>query len=170
MSFGARREINFNAEKRIDLGEVILPGGEFLASGEKVSFRPRDEQTVFGYETNGNGNIVKHFINGKQVSLKTWNVEITKNEGLRNSNFGKKPLCGVKSLVSREASRFLEPPTPREVIELPIPQGIKGPSTPPAEKMAKKMAEKVSTTAQSEKMEGKLSGPGIPSGKLTFAN
>jgi hypothetical protein len=91
-----------------------LPAGELLASGQKVSFFPADGEVVLGYEIDDEGTITERYLNGQQVSVETWQTEIAKHEGLRNSNLGEKPLYGMKNLVSREASRFLEPPTPAD--------------------------------------------------------
>ncbi|MDR0693502.1 MAG: hypothetical protein LBF49_02955 [Puniceicoccales bacterium] len=125
MSFGIGREIYLNIGNRITLGEVTLSPGQFFVSGPKTSFQPRGKQTVFGYETDDDGNIAWYYLNGEQVSFETWQIEIAKDKDLRNSNFGEKPPCGMKSLVSREASRFLEPPTPTRAKRTFDPTGRK---------------------------------------------
>ncbi|MDR1457297.1 MAG: hypothetical protein LBI47_00355 [Puniceicoccales bacterium] len=135
MSFCATGELNFNAKKSLSLGDIMLPGGELLISGPKVSFRPGYGQTTYGYEIDDGGTITERYLNGKQVSVKTWQIEIAKDEGLRNSNFGIKPLCGTTSLLDRKFSRFL---------------WEEKPSTSPAKKMPKE----ASTTMQKSKQAG----------------
>ncbi|MDR0693498.1 MAG: hypothetical protein LBF49_02935 [Puniceicoccales bacterium] len=65
MSFCAGKEINFNVGASMHLGEIMLPGGQLLVSGPKISFRPKDGQTVFGYEIDGKGNTIERYINGR---------------------------------------------------------------------------------------------------------
>ncbi|MDR2432581.1 MAG: hypothetical protein LBD34_02395 [Puniceicoccales bacterium] len=111
---------------------VSLPAGELFVSNNIISFRPRGEQTIYGYKTNGKGNITGRFLNEQWVSWKIWKIEIARHEGLRNSNFGRKPLHGMKGLGSRNVSRFLWEGKPS------TPQKAEDPSTPPAEKTQKK--------------------------------
>ncbi|MDR1528424.1 MAG: hypothetical protein LBS22_02445 [Puniceicoccales bacterium] len=126
MSFWTEGELNFDAERSMNVGGVLLPGGRLLISGEKTSFRPKGGSNIYGYETDGKGNIVRHYVNGQQVPLEIWGVEMVKEKGLRDSDFGRKPFHGIQSLLSRKASRFLE-----EKEKFPIPQLTRQPSTLP---------------------------------------
>ncbi|MDR0742089.1 MAG: hypothetical protein LBE98_01340 [Puniceicoccales bacterium] len=76
-------------------------------------------------------NIIGYYLNGKQVPVKIWEIEMAKDESLRNSNFGQKPLHGMRNLTTREASRFLEMKRPSTLPE------VAEPSAPPVGKMAK---------------------------------
>jgi hypothetical protein len=87
---------------------VTLPAGRLLVSGPKFSFCPEDGQIVYGYEIGDGGNVAGYYLNGQRVSFETWRIAIATDEGLRNSNFGEKPLHGMRNLTTREASRFLE--------------------------------------------------------------
>lgn len=89
--------------------DVSLPTGELLASGNKISFRPYGGRHVYGYETDNDGNIRKYYVDNREVSLETWKIKTAKNEDLRNSNFGTKPLYGMKNLTPPRDSRFLTP-------------------------------------------------------------
>jgi hypothetical protein len=100
----AEGEINISFSKYSETG-VTLPAGQLFISGTKTSFCPQGEQTVYGYEIGDDGNITGRYIDGKKVSFETWNVEIAKSV-MAGSNFGQKSLQGMKSLASREVSRF----------------------------------------------------------------
>ncbi|MDR0693499.1 MAG: hypothetical protein LBF49_02940 [Puniceicoccales bacterium] len=104
MSFGIGREIYFGIGNSITLGEVTFPPGEFSLFNSIVSFQPKGGQKIFRYKTDGEGNIVKRRINDRWVSLEDWEKEIAKDKGLRNSNFGKKPLCGGTGFAFRKTS------------------------------------------------------------------
>jgi hypothetical protein len=157
MSFCVTGELNFSTKKNLSLGDIMLPGGELLISRPKVSFGPGDGQTTYGYEIDDEGTITERYLNGKQVSVKTWQIEIAKDEGLRNSNYGIKPLCGTTSLLDRKVSRLLweeKPPTSLRTIEVSLSQetmklSIIEPPAPPVEKIAKE-----STTMQKSKQAG----------------
>ncbi|MDR0742087.1 MAG: hypothetical protein LBE98_01330 [Puniceicoccales bacterium] len=129
MSFWTEGELNFDAKRRMNVGGVTLPGGQLLISGPKISFIPKGEGTVYAYVTDSKGNIVKHYVNGQQVPLEIWQVEMAENEGLRDSDFGQKPFYGIRSLLDRKASRFL---ILNEKRELTIPQLVRESSILPA--------------------------------------
>ncbi|MDR1528423.1 MAG: hypothetical protein LBS22_02440 [Puniceicoccales bacterium] len=134
MSFWTEGELNFDAQKSMDMGGILLPGGQLLISGEKTSFRPKGGSNTYGYETDGKGNIVKHYVNGQQVPLEIWGVEMIKEEGLRDSDFGRKPFHGMKSLLVRGASRFLWEGKPST---LPVPAEDSQKSEPAAQNKKK---------------------------------
>jgi hypothetical protein len=130
---------SFCTPKEVDLTftkyaghEVALPAGQLLVSGPKISFLPRGGQTVYAYEIGDGGNIVDYYLNGKQVLREIWEIEMSKEKGLRNSNFGQKPLQGMQNLTTRVASRFLEVKAPL------LPLEVKKPSVPPTKKIAKR--------------------------------
>ncbi|MDR0693500.1 MAG: hypothetical protein LBF49_02945 [Puniceicoccales bacterium] len=104
MWFGVGRKIDVDIESTLNLGKVTLPAGELFVSGSNVSFWPKGGQKIFRYKTDGEGNVVGYYINDQEVSLEDWKVEIAKDEGLRNSNFGQESLCGETSLACRKAS------------------------------------------------------------------
>ncbi|MDR1173813.1 MAG: hypothetical protein LBK24_03405 [Puniceicoccales bacterium] len=89
-------------------GGITLPAGRLLISGPKFSFFSKENRKIYGYELDAKGNVAGYYVNGKRVSWKAWKVEMAKYEDLKNSNFGQKSFYGMKSLVSREASRFLK--------------------------------------------------------------
>ncbi|MDR1528422.1 MAG: hypothetical protein LBS22_02435 [Puniceicoccales bacterium] len=128
--FHVPEEINLIFEKYV--GEyVILPAGELLASGPRRSFLPKGGQTVYAYEIDDRGNVTGYYLNGQRVSFGTWRIVIAKEEGLRNSNFGQKPLRGMQNLTTRVASRFLEVEKPSALVEVKEPSSILGVEEPP---------------------------------------
>jgi hypothetical protein len=132
MSFYAGGEINLTFGKYAGR-YVKLPAGQLLASGPKISFLPENGRTVYAYETNDQGNVIGYYLNDKLVSWETWKIKIGKNEDLRNSNFGQRPLCGMENLVAREASRFLKKEGPSDLPAEKVAERV-SPATPEVEK------------------------------------
>ncbi|MDR2779369.1 MAG: hypothetical protein LBB16_03765 [Puniceicoccales bacterium] len=110
MPFVSEKEINVNINSgQYNDGDVSLTQGRLLVSGPKTSFRPQNEQVVYSYETNAKGKIVKYYIDGKRLSRRAFRIQVANSSALAHSKFGRQPLHEIKSLLSREVSRFLPP-------------------------------------------------------------